>query len=157
MPRGTILSSNERKLITQKLSQRITVPQIARDLQRDTRTIKKAINDINFKSKTRSNKGSFMLSKRDMRKLTIIVKKHPLLSSKQVFAKAGLPHIKKDTRCRALRKIALLRKVAKNPPLSIKNKKKRLEWARKYMKQQFGHVIFTDECRATLDSLKHRV
>ena len=102
------MTSNERKFITQKLAQGLKAPQIAKDLKRDARTIKKAIIDINFKSKTRSCKGKSMPSVRDMRKITFIVKKHPLLSSKQVFAKAGLPHIKKDTRCRALRKIAKL-------------------------------------------------
>ena len=75
MPRGNLLTSNERKVITQKPAQRLTISQIAKDLQRDRRTIKKAIADINFKRKTRSDKGKFMLSDRDMRKLTIIVKK----------------------------------------------------------------------------------
>ena len=80
-----------------------------------------------------------------------MVRKHPLLSSKAIFDKAGLSHIKKDTCCRALRKIALIRKASKRPPLAQRNIIKRLAWARKYLKQDFSYVIFTDEYRATLD------
>ena len=86
-----------------------------------------------------------------MRKIKNLVRKHPLLSSKAIFDKAGLSHIKKDTCYRALRKLALIRKASKRPPLSQRNIIKRLAWARKYLKQDFSYVIFTDEWRATLD------
>ena len=135
----------------QKLAQGNKPCQIARHLNRDTRTIKRAINDINYKWKTRSDMGTFILTERSLRKIKNIVRKHPLLSGKAIFDKAGLSHIKKDTRCRALKKVALLRKASKMPPLSQRNVIKRLAWARKYLKQDFANVIFTDECRATLD------
>ena len=85
MARGKKLSSDERKTITQKLAQGNKACQIARHLSRDTRTIKKAINDINYKWKTRSNKGAFILSDRTLRKIKNLVRKHPLLSSKAIF------------------------------------------------------------------------
>ena len=145
------LSSDECRIITQKLAQGQKAPQIARHLKRDTRTIKKAINNINYEWKTPSTKGKCMISDRYMRKLKRLIKKHPLLSSKAIFEKAGLSHIKKDTHRRVLHRIALYRKGKIRPPLTKKNLKKRLSWARKYLKQDFSWVIFTDECRATLD------
>ena len=93
-----------------------------------------AIYDKNYKWKTRSNKGIFISSKRALRKTKKLVRKQPLLSSKAIFDKAGLSHIKKDTRCRALRKIVLIRKASKRPPLAQRNMIKRLAWARKYLK-----------------------
>ena len=38
-----------------------------------------------------------------------------------------------------------------HPPLTSRHKTKRVEWARNYMKVDFQTVLFTDECRATLD------
>ena len=151
MARGKALSSNERRNITQKLAQGFTPAQIGKLLKRDARTIKKAIIDINYKWEPCYTKGTSMLSDRDMRKIKIIVRKHPLWSSKAIFDKAGLPQIKKNTRCRALKKIAILTKPEIKPPLSQINEIKRVNWGRKYMKLDFSNVIFTDECRATLD------
>ena len=37
------------------------------------------------------------------------------------------------------------------PPLTARRKTKQLEWARQYFKTDFQTVLFTDECRATLD------
>ena len=45
----------------------------------------------------------------------------------------------------------MIRKASKRPPLAQRNIIKRLAWARKYLKQDFSYVIFTDEYRATLD------
>ena len=39
----------------------------------------------------------------------------------------------------------------KKPPLTVNHKERRIEFAVKYMKQDFDKVMFTDECRATLD------
>ena len=38
-----------------------------------------------------------------------------------------------------------------HPPLTSRPKTKRVEWARHYMKVDFQTVLFSDECRATLD------
>ena len=37
-------------------------------------------------------------------------------------------------------------------PISTCHRTKRVEWARRYMKTDFWNVLFTDECRATLDN-----
>lgn len=37
------------------------------------------------------------------------------------------------------------------PPLKCIHREKRLKWAENNMKVNFENVIFTDECRATLD------
>jgi hypothetical protein len=64
---------------------------------------------------------------------------------------AGVPGISRTTRCRVLSRVANIRSARKQPPLSKANKEKRLIWAKNYMKVDFRNVIFTDECRATLD------
>ena len=42
-------------------------------------------------------------------------------------------------------------KVTSKLPISKKNKLARLDWAKNYMKCNFDDVLFTDECRASLD------
>jgi transposase len=68
-----------------------------------------------------------------------------------VFQGAGIPDVPKTTRCRILKRLGKCGKPEVRPPLKDIHKKKRLEWAKKYMKLNFEHVLFTDECRATLD------
>ena len=48
MGKAVSLSPNERQLIMQKLGEGLKPCQIAKDLNRDSRTIKKAIENINF-------------------------------------------------------------------------------------------------------------
>ena len=151
MPRGTLLTSNERKLITNKLANGLNSAQIGKELGRDARTIRKAIQDINFKRKPNKHKGTSIVSKRDMQKLQAVLKKHPLLPSKAIFAKAGVLNRSKTTRCKVLRMLGSVKKAEKRPPISAKNKIQRKIWARNYMKIDFNNVLFTDECRATLD------
>ena len=55
------------------------------------------------------------------------------------------------TRCKALREVALVKKSMRRPPLKQQLKDRRIEWAGKYTKTDFSSVIFTDECRVTLD------
>ena len=64
MARGTLLTSNERKLITNKLANGLNSAQIGKDLGRDARTIRKAIQDINFKRKPNKHKGTSIVSKK---------------------------------------------------------------------------------------------
>ena len=68
MVKGSPLSTKERTLITQKLAQGLNPTQIGKHLNRDTRTIKKAIQDITYKRKTHGNKGNLIVSKRDIKK-----------------------------------------------------------------------------------------
>src|SRR4029434_6865577 len=55
------------------------------------------------------------------------------------------------SRCRMLKRLASVLKPVIRPPLNQAHKQKRLQWAQDYMKTNFQTVLFTDECRATLD------
>ena len=55
MVRGKALSPDERHLNTQYLTKGLKPCQIAKHLKRDSRTMKKAINDIEYKRKTSKN------------------------------------------------------------------------------------------------------
>ena len=79
------------------------------------------------------------------------MKQNPLLTSAAIFAKAGVYNICKTTRCKTLRELGNTKVARKRPPIAGRNKIKRLNWARQYMKHDFSKTIFTDECRATLD------
>ena len=58
-------------------------------LQRNTRTVKKATHDINYISKTGSDKGTTLISDRELRNVGRTSKNRPLLSIKQVFEQSG--------------------------------------------------------------------
>ena len=77
--------------------------------------------------------------------------KHPLLTSKQLFEKAGVSEVPRTSRCRLLQTVAKSVKLNIHPPLTSRHKAKRVEWARHYMKVDFQTDLLTDECRATLD------
>ena len=75
----------------------------------------------------------------------------PHLTSKTIFEAAGLFELPKSTRNDYLRKIENVKKKISTPVLTKKHKQKQVEWARKYSKQDFNKVIWTDKCRATLN------
>ena len=56
-----------------------------------------------------------------------------------------MPAYSKTRRNIHLKKIAVVKKAEKRPPLSELNQRKRVNWARKYLKLDFSRVIFTDE------------
>ena len=151
MGKGESLSQDERIIIPQKLAEGLKPSQIARLLDRDTRTIKKAIMNINFTRKTRSDRGKFILSARDLRKLKSTVKKQPLSTSKSIFNSAGLGEFGRTTRCKALKMVSRVTRAVKRPYLTIRHCKQRMSWSRQYMKLAFENEIFTDESRVTLD------
>ena len=47
--------------------------------------------------------------------------------------------------------LAKLKKGQIQAPLTAENRNNRKEWAKKYLKQDWGEVIFTDECRVSCD------
>ena len=77
----------------------------------------------------------------------------PLNSSKTIFEEAGVEDISCDTRSRILRTMEKVVKAKARLPLSKKHMSNRVPWAKKYLKLDFSKVLFTDECRATLDGL----
>ena len=90
-------------------------------------------------------------STRELSRVTHQLKKTPTTSSTIMFRNAGLQKISKSTRCRVLRRLAKHVKPEVLPPLKDIHKIKHIAWAQKYLKWDFQHVLFTDECRATLD------
>ena len=75
------------------------------------------------------------------------VSRNPLQSSKEVLEGADVSGIPKTSRCRILKRLTKCGKANIRPPLKDKHKKKRLEWAEKYIKMPFEYVLFADECR----------
>ena len=74
-----------------------------------------------------------------------------LATSRALFYEANIPVPSRTTRCKALRIIAKPRKPIKQPPISKRHKHDRVKYAMSNFKTNFTKVIFTDECRATLD------
>lgn len=100
----------------------------------------------------RADKGTLRkISARSMHRIKRAAAKTPLHSSKQIFEAAGASGVPRTSRCRVLQSLATVHKPSIRPPLTNAHKQKRLHWAEKYMKTNFQTVLFTDECRATLD------
>ncbi len=91
------------------------------------------------------------VSARQIHRIKKAAAKMPLQSSKQVFEAAGASGGPQTSRCRILQKLAVVHKPTIRPPLNNVHKQKRLQWAHTNMKTNFQTVLFTDECRATLD------
>lgn len=145
------LSAAEKQQIVECLGQGMTTINTAKILHRDHRTIKKYVADSEH-TRVRADKGKLRnLSNRQLRQVKRAAAKMPCHSSRQVFEAAGASNVPRTTRCRVLQRFAAVRKPSCRPPLSTAHKQKRLQWAKQYMKTDFKTVLFTDECRATLD------
>ena len=145
------LTEGETKEIVTLCSQGTTSLEIAKKLGRDHRTIKNFLSQGKVtRSKPIRGKPK-ALSPRNIRKVTNTLRKMPHASSRAIFHAAGLPEIPKTTRNDYLRKIGMVRKMKSTPLLTKTHKEKRVKWAKKYLKHDFNKVIWTDECRATLD------
>ena len=145
------VSAAEKQQIVECLGQGMTTINIAKKLHRDHRTIKKYVADSEH-TRVRADKGKLRtLSNRQLRQVKRAAAKMPCHSSRQVFEAAGASNVPRTTRCRVLQRFAAVRKPSCQPPLSTAHKQKRLQWAKQYMKTDFKTVLFTDECRATLD------
>ena len=145
------VTTEEKQKIVHKMALGMKISEIAREIQRDPRTVSKVLGNVNCARKQRRDKGKSMFTDRDVRKIKAAAKKKPLSTSKVIFQEAGIEGINRASRCKLLRKIATVKKPSKQPVLSKINQNKRIEWAKKYMKCDFSKVIFTDECRASLD------
>ena len=145
------LSAAEKQQIVQYLGQGITTLDISKRIARDHRTVKKFVTDSQHK-RVCSDKGKIRkISAKQMRRVKRAATKMPLNSSKQVFEAAGASGDSRTSRCRMLKRFASVLKPVIRPPLIQAHKQKRLQWAQDYMKTNFQTVLFTDECRATLD------
>ena len=137
--------------IVQYLGQGITTLDISKRIARDHRTVKEFVTDSQHK-RVRSDKGKIRkISAKQMRRIKRAATKMPLNSRKHVFEAAGASGVLRTSRCRMLKRFASVLKPVIRPPLNQAHKQKRLQWAQDYMKTNFQTVLFTDECRATLD------
>lgn len=145
------LNSSEKATITRELANGKTTLQIAAQLVRDHRTIKKHVANASH-IRCRRDKG--VIKSVDRKEITVLkrsLSNMPMSTSKEVFLNAGINLPSRPTRCKILKNIGNLRKPKALPPITKAHKQKRLEWAKMYMKLDFKRVIFSDECRATLD------
>ena len=78
MGRNKSLSDKEKQEICEMLAKKVEIIGIARVRQRDVRTIKKAVQNINLQRKSRYDKGKSMVSDRSVRKITRTVKRSHL-------------------------------------------------------------------------------
>ena len=151
MGKQTDLTVEERKKIVSRLAQGRETLEIPKKLSRDHGTIKLFVINVNHERK-RSDKGvRRKLSRFQVSAITRQAAKHPLLTSKQLFEKAGAGEVPRTSRCPILQTVAKVVKPNIHPPLTTRYKTKRVEWARQHMKVSFQTVLFMIECRATLD------
>lgn len=145
------LSSAEKSLIVKSIANGTKTSDIAKRIGRDHRTVKKFVQDSEYQRK-RSDKGSSRkITARKLRQIGRELIRKPLASSKEIFESVSASDVPKSSRCRILQGMASVRRPSTRPPLKRIHKENRLEWAKRYLKCDFQHVLFTDECRATLD------
>ena len=145
------LTKTEKARIVSMLANEVSTLQIAKQLNRCHRTIKKFIENSQH---TRSRSDKKVMRSVTKKQLTLLKKslaQNQLATSRALFNEANIPVPSRTTRCKTLRIIAKLRKPIKQPPLSKRHKDDRVKWAMSNLKTNFTKVIFTDECRATLD------
>jgi transposase len=151
MGKKSDLTAQEKAEIVRKVAAGESTLSVAKELHRDHRTVKRFTDNATFE-RSRTEKSKFRsVSTRQLAKLRREVAKHPLSTSRDIFAGVDLPDVSRSTRCRILRGIALHQKAKAQPLLTTRHLTLRLQWAEKYMKLDFSRVLFTDEMRATLD------
>lgn len=115
------------------------------------KTIRRFLDNPKYR-KGRSDKGKFRsVTARDTRHIKHMVKENPGASSKTIFAAANISNVSKSTRNVILKNIAIHRKACSMPPLTPNHRQRRLQWARQYTGTPTDNILYTDECRATLD------
>ena len=131
-------------------NQKITI-EIARRLSRDHRTIKNCVQKAS-KVRSRSDKSHFRIIKqKEMAVLKMAIARNPLTTSRRCFNESNIQVESRTSRWRIIQVLAEMKSAIKKPPLTMNHKENRVEFAVKYMKQDFDEVMFTNECRATLD------
>ena len=85
--------------------------------------------------------------------LKMAIARNTLRTSRKCFNEGNIQDESRTSRWRIIQVLAEMKSAIKKPPLTLNLKETRVEFAVKYMKQNFDKVMFTDECRATLDGL----
>ena len=90
--------------------------EIAKNMNRDHRTIKRFVVSGQTKRKTPKRCHLRRLSPRDICKLKVETAKTPHATSKSIFENAGVPKMAKTARCQTLKSLAKVMKPIKQPP-----------------------------------------
>jgi transposase len=151
MGKNKDLTAAEKAQIGRMLAAGSPILEIARQLQRDHRTIKRFTSDISRKRQRQPQRGFRRVTSREVTALKREVARAPLSSSREIFERAGVASVPKTSRCRILAAVAQHCKAPAKSSLTAAHRQKRLEWARANLKTDFSSVLFTDETRATLD------
>ena len=83
--------------------------------------------------------------------LKTAIARNPHTTSRKCFNENNIQVESKTSRWRIIQVLAEMKSAIKKVPLTMNHKERRVEFAVKYMKQDFDKVMFTDECRAPLD------
>ena len=126
MGRKPDLSVKEKEHVTRALANGKSTLQIAKDMQRDHRTIKTLV-AASHERKKRVQPKFRKLTERQLRQIHRQVVKTPLATSLQIFEACDMPKVCRATHCKALRRVANVKKASKNPPLKQKHKSKGAE------------------------------
>ena len=151
MGKNKDLTPSEKENTTRWLGSGQTTLEISKKLLRDHRTVLKYVKNC-INKRARADKGK--RRKISGRKYTLVnreLAKNPLSTSKTIFDNANIICQSRTTRCSILQTMATVKSPGTQPPLKPHHKVARLAWAKTYMKVDFSRVMFTDECRATLD------
>ena len=106
MGKQTDLTEEEKKKIVSRLAEGRKTVEISKELSRDHGTIKRFVINVNHKRK-RSDKGvQRKLSRWQVSAIKREAAKHPLLTSKQLFEKAGAGEVPRTSRCCILQTFA---------------------------------------------------
>ena len=147
MPLKGRLTACENHKIIAGLAGGQSVLDLAKELGRDRRTVESYVKSPN--TKARKDKGKRRkISPRDKRKIHRQLIREPNGTSASIFQNAGAAQTSRATRCSVLNEIAKNNKPISRPPCNQTHKQKRLDWAQRYLKTNFIHVLFTDEARA---------
>ena len=126
------LNEEKKSTIVRCLAEGRKPAEIAKELCRDRRTVKRFIANAN-QTRKRCDKGVKEISRRQMFVIKREAVKQSLLTSKQIFEQGGVSGIDRTTRCRTLNTVAELVKPSIQPPLTTRYRNQRLEWAKKYV------------------------
>lgn len=152
MPRTQQFSSEEIHKIFLLKSQKKSVKDIAKVMNRSCAGIYKVLTRKNHAPKPRSGRPK-KTSLRDDRQIVRIASNNSI-SLRQIAAQSQL-NVSKDIIHRRLRQTSFIvhQKMQKQPPLTHKHKQERLTWAKEHMTwdDQWISVIFSDEKKWNLD------
>ena len=144
------MTTIEKDQIVKLLSNQKTTIELARMVSRDHRTIRNYVQKAS-KVRSRSDKGPFRIKKKEMTVLKMAIARNPLTTSRKCFNESNIHVESRTSRWRIIRVLAEMKSAIKKPPLAMNHKERKVEYAVKSMEQNFDNVMFTDECRATLD------